>query len=537
VAERRSFGVVIGRCLTRTLAVLFAVGCLYGSAPASAQTLVPVGGTFTNPVYLTAPPGDGRRLMVVEQGGTVRVIRDGVTLSTPFLTMDSNFTSGGERGLLSIAFRPDYERSRLLYAYYTDADGDIRVDEFRRAADSRDHVEPGYRRPVIEVLHREAGNHNGGTARFGPDGFLYMATGDGGNGYDEPNRDAHDPTSLLGKLLRIAPTPGGGYAIPPGNPYVGTGDPGRDEIWSIGLRNPYRFSFDRLNGDLFIGDVGQNVVEEINHLPAVSTGAGRGANFGWDDCEGNLAAEPTTGTAPCGLTGDIRPELAQTHSNGFCSVIGGVVVRDPSVPELTGRYLYGDLCKPALRSYVPGMPATDREETALAVSSLVGIGEDACGRVYAVQFGGTVGRLVGSRAGTCDLRVPEAGPGSGGPGGGASAPPRSTTLRVTLGGPRHQRLGRRGLLVRVRCSQTCRIRALGALTLKRGRTPIRLRQVVRPLPPNRSVSVRLRVSSRSRSAVHRALIRHRRVSARIIVRARDVRGNLRVARRTVSLRL
>lgn len=478
--------------------------------------------------------------MVVEQGGTVRVVRDGVTLATPFLSVSGNFTTGGERGLLSIAFKPDYERSRLLYAYYTDAEGDIRVDELRRAADSRDRVEAGYRRQVIEVVHREAANHNGGTVAFGPGGHLYIGTGDGGNGYDQPNRDARNPASLLGKLLRIAPTPGGGYTIPAGNPYAGAGDPGRDEIWSIGLRNPFRFSFDRMNGDLFVGDVGQNTVEEVNHLPFVAGGAGRGANLGWDDCEGSLASEPVTGTTACGLVGDVRPALSLGQSDGFCSVIGGVVVRDPAVPQLAGRYLYGDLCKPRLRSYAPGAPATDRDEPALSVTRLVGIGEDACGRVHAVQLGGVVLRLEGGGASGCALRVPEPGPGTGGGAGGGDGgtytPPGRVTLRLRLGGPRRQRLTRRGLLVRARCNERCRLRALGALTLRRRGARIRLREVHRSLAPNRSAALRLKVSGGSLTAVGRALARGRRVSAIVTVRVRDTRGNLRTAQRTIRLR-
>ena len=511
----------------RLLLATLPLACLSTTGPAAAQTLTPVGGGFDDPVHVSAPPGDGLRVMVVEQGGTVRVIRDGATLPTPFLTVASDFTGGGERGLLSIAFSPDYERSRLLYAYYTDAEGDIRVDEFRRAADSRDRVEPAYRRRVIEVLHREAPNHNGGTVAFGPDGRLYLATGDGGNGYDMPNRDARDTASLLGKLLRITPTPGGGYTIPAGNPYAAPGNPGRDEVWAIGLRNPFRFSFDRANGDLFVGDVGQNTIEEVNHLPAAA-GRGQGANLGWDDCEGNLLAEPLTGTAPCPLAGDVRPAIALPQSADFCSVIGGVVVRDPSVPQLAGRYLYGDLCKPRLRSYVPGSPATDREEPSLGVASPAGIGEDACGRVYVAQLGGTVARLEGGSS-SCPLRVP--GSGAGADGGGTGA-----TLRVTLGGPRRQRLTRRGLLVRVRCSERCRIRAIGTLTLRRRGLRIRVRQVKRSLAANPPVAIRLKVSGPSRSAVARALRRGRRVSASITVRARDGRGRLRVARRTIRLR-
>lgn len=505
---------------------------LAAPAPARAQSLVPVGGTFASPVYVTAPPGDARRVMVVELGGTVRVVRDGVQLAEPFLTLTGDFTSGGERGLLSIAFRPDYESSRLLYAYYTDGDGDIRVDELRRAADSRDRVEPGYRRPVIEILHREAANHNGGTARFGPDGLLYLATGDGGNGYDQPVRDARDPGSLLGKLLRIAPTPGGGYTIPAGNPFAGAGNPGRDEVWSYGLRNPYRFSFDRLGGDLFIGDVGQGTVEEIDHVPAAA-GRGRGANFGWDDCEGDFAAEPLTVTSsPCPLTGDVRPaiKLMHTPSGGPCSVIGGVVVRDASVTALAGRYLYGDLCLGRLRSYVPGSPATDRQESALAVASPVGIGEDACGRLYVAELGGTV-RRVEQGASACVLpSLPAPGPGTD-----AAADREAPVLR--LGGPRRQRLTRRGLLVRARCSEPCRLRALGRLGLSRRGKRLRLREVRRRLAAGRTASLRMKASRSTRAAVRRALRRGRRVSALVTVRVRDGAGNLRVARRRVRLRL
>ncbi len=549
---------------SRIGSLLFAAGCVcllaLAPAPAAAQSpsLTPVGGTFSAPVYTTAPPGDGRRLMVVEQGGTVRVIRDGVTLTDPFLTVTADFTTGGERGLLGLAFSPDYEQSRLLYVYFTDAEGDIRVDELRRAEDSRDRVEPEYRRPVIEIPHREAGNHNGGTVAFGPDGRLYIGTGDGGNGYDQPVRDARDRTSLLGKLLRIAPTPGGGYTIPVDNPFAGPAEPGRDEVWSYGLRNPFRFSFDSLTGDLFIGDVGQNTIEEVNHAPFATGGAGRGANFGWDDCEGNLAAEPSTGTAPCELVGDQRPAISLPHASRYCSVIGGVVVRDASVAQLAGRYLYGDLCQARLRSYVSGAPETDREEPTLAVRQLAGIGEDACGRVHVVQLGGAVSRLDGGSPGDCALRVPEPGgggaPAGAGPPGGASVIGGATgsgrspiaapvTLRLRLGGPRRQRLTRRGLLVRARCSEPCRLRALGALNVRRGErqirlpVPARVRQVHRRLLAGRPAALRLKVSGASRAVVRRALARGRRVLAAVTVRVRDARGNLRRARRTIRLRL
>ena len=506
-------------------------------APSAAQSLAPVGGTFSSPVHVAAPPGDGRRLMVVEQGGTVKVVRDGVTLATPFLTLQTNFTAGGERGLLSIAFSPNYEASRLLYAFYTDAEGDIRIDQFRRAADSRDRVEEGYRRPVIEIPHREAPNHNGGTAVFGPDGHLYIGTGDGGNGYDTPNRDARDRASPLGKLLRIAPLPGGGYAIPAGNPFTAPADP---TVWSYGLRNPFRFSFDRATGDLFVGDVGQGTIEEVNHVPFATGGAGRGVNFGWDDCEGHLAAEPVTGTAPCPLTGDVRPALSLPQADGYCSVIGGLVVRDPSLTGLVGRYLYGDLCRNRLRSYAPGSPASDREEATLAVSQPAGFGEDACGRVHVVELPGKVSRVEG-RSSVCAVRVPE--PTDRGPALPARAPPPPPVVVVDrtapllqLGGPRRQRLTARGLLVRARCSEPCSLRAHGTLSLRRDGKRIRLRQALTRLSPGRSVPVRLKVSRASRAAVRRSLRLRRRVTARVTVRVRDASSNLRLARRSIRLR-
>lgn len=521
--------------------------------PAAAQApgpqtprLTRLAGSYTLPVHVASPPGDGRRLMVVQQGGAVRVLRDGVPLDEPFLTLSGDFTSGGERGLLSIAFRPDYEQSRLLYAYYTDAAGDIRVDELRRAPDSRDRVEPGYRRPVIEILHREAANHNGGQLQYGPDGHLYLGTGDGGNGYDEPIRDARDRGSLLGKILRIDPTPGGGYTLPLDNPYFGaesTGPQLRDEIWSYGLRNPFRFSFDRATGDLLIGDVGQSKVEEIDYSAAVpSVGAGRGANFGWDDCEGSFQAEPKpTGTTPCGLDGDVLPIIEQLRpGSGFCSITGGYVVRDPSLEGLVGRYLYGDLCYDAIRSATPTAPGDDRREESLPVSSLVSLGEDACARLHTVEYqSGRISRIEDATPGSCNVRVPEPSGGGGGPGYPGLRPAPLSPLRLTIGGPRRQRVLRRGsLLVRVGCDRPCALRVLARLSVSRRGRPLRLRQVIRQLPAEGTVTLRLRLPARrsARAALRRALASgRRRVRAMVLARGRAADGSVRVARRVVSL--
>ena len=519
------------------LPITLTATCAALAAPAAAQgpvALTPVGTDFSSPVHVTAPPGDGRRLMVVEQGGTVRVVRDGQKLTSPFLTLTDEFLGGGERGLLSIAFAPDYETSRLLYAYYTDTQGDIRVDELRRAAGSRDQVEPGYRRSVIEILHREASNHNGGQLQFGPDGYLYLGTGDGGNGYDQPVRDARDVSSLLGKLLRIDPVAGGGYTAPADNPYAGAAVAGRDEVWSYGLRNPFRFSFDRQNGDLLIGDVGQSKVEEIDHAPATAgTGAGRGLNFGWDECEGSLRAEPApTGSEPCALDGDTPPVLEQLRpDSGFCSITGGYVVRDPGLQALSGRYLYGDLCYSTLRSFPPGAPGDDRQEAALGVTRLVSFGEDACGRLYTVEIGGRVSRIEDSTPSGCAVRVPEP--------DGAPASPGGTTggalvVRVA-GASRQPALRRGGVLLRVSCRQACGFRAFGTLSLRHDGRPRKLGQAVERLTAGQSARVKLKISESGLRAVRRALARHRRVTASILVRTRGTDGRVRSSRLVTRL--
>src|SRR3954454_6354713 len=217
-------------------ALLLAAAATAGSAPASAAVGLQGVANFDQPLFVTAAPEDYHRLYVVEKSGTVRVVKDGVALATPFLQL-TDIASDDERGLLSIAFPPDFERSRLVYAYYNRANGNIRVDQFR--AGDPDHVDPGSQRAVIEIGHQAAGNHNGGTARFGPDGFLYLATGDGGSGQ---SGNAQNLASLLGKVLRIRPLVGGGYAIPPGNPFSGQAGR-RAEIWAYGLVAALPLSF------------------------------------------------------------------------------------------------------------------------------------------------------------------------------------------------------------------------------------------------------------------------------------------------------
>ena len=341
---------------------------------------------FDAPVYVTSPPGDRARQFVVEQGGRVMVVRDGRKLRTPFLDIRGQVTAGGEQGMLSIAFPPDYADSGLFYVYFTDNDQNQRIVEYKRA--SADRADPGSARLVLRMPDRES-NHNGGLLLFGPDGLMYVGTGDGGGGGDMHGArgNAQNLGSLLGKILRIDPRAGGGrpYQVPGSNPFVGRSG-ARGEVYSYGLRNPWRFSFDRRTGDLSIGDVGQNAYEEID---SVRRGAGRGANFGWRPFEGR--SRYTDGESAPGAIG---PVVVRSHSDGNCSITGGVVVRDRSL-SLRGRYLFGDFCRGRIESarLTPGR-ARDVRNTSLKVSSLSSFGEDAQGRVYVVSLEGPVYRIA-----------------------------------------------------------------------------------------------------------------------------------------------
>jgi glucose/arabinose dehydrogenase len=343
-------------------------------------------GSFEAPVYVTSPPGDSARQFVVEQGGRVMVVRDGRKLGTPFLDISGQVTAGGEQGLLSLAFAPDYAESGRFYVYFTDATGDQRIVEYRRR--SADRADAGSARLVLRMADSES-NHNGGLLLFGPDGLLYVGTGDGGGGGDQhgPRGNAQNLGSLLGKILRIDPRPAGGrpYTVPDSNPFTGRSG-ARGEVYAYGLRNPWRFSFDRRTGDLTIGDVGQNEYEEISF---VRRGRGRGANFGWRPYEGRARYAPGE-RAP----GHVPPVIVRSHSAGNCSITGGVVVRDPRLAGLRGRYVFGDYCRGRIASarLSPGR-ARGVRRTSLKVSSLSSFGEDAQGRVYAASLDGPVYRI------------------------------------------------------------------------------------------------------------------------------------------------
>ena len=345
-------------------------------------------GSFTSPLYVTAPRGDRRRIFVVEQSGRIRVVRGGRVLRQPFLDVSREIVSGGEQGLLGLAFAPDYAKSRRFYVNYTNRSGDTRIVEYRAA--SADRADPQSARVLIRQDQPEP-NHNGGQLAFGRDGMLYIGLGDGGGGNDNHGSrgNAQSLDTLLGKILRIDPsrrTGGRPYAIPDGNPFVGRG--GREEVWAYGLRNPWRFSFDRANGNLTIGDVGQDAVEEIDF---VSRSRGRGANFGWRPFEGTRRIRNGEG-AP----GHVPPVLQVFHRDGYCSITGGYVVRSPELPSLRGDYVFGDFCQGRIRAarLRAGGARNHRALRLPEVEGLSSFGEDAAGRIYVTSLNGAVFRLT-----------------------------------------------------------------------------------------------------------------------------------------------
>lgn len=365
--------------------ILAACGTTSDARSAGALRLVTVG-TFDQPLFVTGAPGDRKRLFVVQKAGTIIVVVNGHRRATPFLDVTHSVESAGsEQGLLSMAFAPDYQRSGRFYVDYTGANGDIHVVQFRRAGHDPNLARAGSARSVITIPHHAAANHNGGQLQFGPDGDLYIGVGDGGS-EDDPDNHGQNTDTLLAKILRIAPRPNGGYTIPSGNPFARQAGK-RPEIWAYGLRNPFRFSFDRATGDLIIGDVGQDKWEEIDFA---RRGTGAGANYGWSVFEGDHRFKP--GRAPHA----VFPVLEKSHAGDhFCAIIGGYVVRDRSVPSLYGRYLYGDDCNPAINAVrLSAGHAAGDHATGLTVHETTSFGQDTSGHVYVMSLAGPVYRIV-----------------------------------------------------------------------------------------------------------------------------------------------
>jgi hypothetical protein len=404
--------------LSAAVAVL-AMFCLCSTA--AAVTLEPVG-KFTQPISISSDPANAERLLVAERKGVIDEVVAGV--ATPVVDIASLVACcESERGLLSIAPAPDFGTTRRIYVAYTGtpaaggAEGDVHVDSFRPGPSAGSPV----REQILSVVHDINENHNGGQLQFGPDGHLYISLGDGGGGGD-PFHSGQDTETLLGKILRIDPDPGQSpaYSSPAGNPFASS--PGRDEIWAYGLRNPWRFSFDRATGNMVIADVGQNVREEIDFASSAAPGVvgGGGTNYGWSCREGTI---PYSGApAGCGPASDFtEPVFDYPHTDpggGLahgCSIIGGYVVRDPSLPGLYGRYVYSDFCSEEIRSLAlpgtPGDPASGDRSEGLTVGKPTSFGEDACGRLYVASDEGTVFRLVESAPRSCAPEAPAPPPG------------------------------------------------------------------------------------------------------------------------------
>lgn len=337
------------------------------------------------PLYLTAPPGDLSRLFIVEQTGAVRIVRDGVLLPTPFLNISDRLVAGGEQGLLGLAFDPDYATNGRFVVHYTDLAGDTRVSSFQVSTDP-DIADAGTEQ-TIYTADQPYSNHNGGQVLFGPDGYLYIGLGDGGSANDPEGR-GQDLTEPLGSILRLDIRTATPYSIPPDNPFVAQAG-ALPEIWNYGLRNPWRFSFDRATGDLYIADVGQNRVEEVD---VANSGSGGGANYGWSIMEGAFCLSGNE----CDQTNLVLPVYQYEHDQG-CSITGGYVYRGSAILSLQGVYFYGDYCQGWVRSWRNSGGAvvelTDWP-TLRPGGQLTSFGEDAAGELYVISANGNVFKVI-----------------------------------------------------------------------------------------------------------------------------------------------
>ena len=357
-----------------------------GSARIQARLIV---NGLSQPVDLQSAPGDTNRLFIVEKPGLIRVFQGGALLSRPFLDISSRVSNGTEQGLLGLTFHPQFATNRRFYVDYTDGNGDTRVVEFLADAglDSASATE----REILLVA-QPAANHNGGQLAFGPDGYLYVALGDGG-GAGGTYHNGQNLGSLLAKLLRLNVDMGSPYSVPPDNPFVGqTG--AKEETWDYGLRNPWRFSFDRLTGDIYIGDVGQDLYEEVDYEPHQAGGK----NYGWSIMEGFHCYNAST----CNKAGLTLPVAEYAHSDG-CSITGGYIYRGSEIPELNGVYFYGDYCTGIVRSFkidqgnavnAQDWTSTLRTQSGGRMEQLSSFGQDARGELYLVLLTGEVYQIV-----------------------------------------------------------------------------------------------------------------------------------------------
>jgi glucose/arabinose dehydrogenase len=380
-----------------SLALLAACSTASPGPPAGAGLTVKLLATgLSAPLYVTAPHGDSSRIFIVLQSGQIRVMRHDTLLATPFLDIASRIAYGGEQGLLSLAFHPNYAANGEFFVGFTDTAGTVQVTRYTVSGDPS-VADPASGLPIIAIPHPTYTNHNGGFVLFGPEGDLYIGVGDGGSEGD-PFHRGQDSTVLLGKMLRIDVDGGSPYAVPPTNPFVGR-PPARPEIWAYGLRNPWRFAFDAVTHDLYIADVGQDAVEEVDVQPAASRG---GENYGWSIMEGNACYTPPAGCNEMGLTLPVLTYLHGANESNGCAIIGGTVYRGARLPAVVGQYFYGDLCRGWIKSFklesgaVTGV--TDYSASLGLHPNLTSFGVDGRGELYFTTGDGDVGRLepVGS---------------------------------------------------------------------------------------------------------------------------------------------
>jgi glucose/arabinose dehydrogenase len=372
------------RLLCSSLAMFAVSGCNDSTAPDDGGNPLPPGLTLrmdpfissglSGPVFLTQPLNDGR-IFVVEQPGRIRVIRNGVLQTTPFLDISSRVLSGGERGLLSVAFHPQYATNRFFYVYFTtQTNGDVRIERFTTTANP-EVADPATSKLIITTPHSQASNHNGGLLAFGLDGMLYAGLGDGG-GAGDPFQTGQNQNALLGSLLRLD-TAGDPYTIPSTNPFFGQAGK-RGEIWAKGLRNPWRYTFDAPTGLLYIADVGQGAREEVDDVPATQAAV----NYGWSVMEGTVCYNAVT----CNQTGFTLPILDYGHTGGACSITGGYVYRGSAIPAIRGHYFYSDYCAGFLRSlrYENGV-AVDQKDWGITTPFVTSFGVDVAGELYVMS--------------------------------------------------------------------------------------------------------------------------------------------------------
>ncbi len=382
------------RGAVRVLAAVAITATVTSLAPSSATaapsiTVSKVAGGFSRPTQVTYANDGSNRLFVVEQRGTIRVVKNGKKQSGYFLDIRSKVGTGGERGLLGLAFDPAFKANRTFYVYYTGGGGDVIIARYK-TNERRTWASAKSERRVLRVEHSKASNHNGGGMAFGPDGYLYAGIGDGGGAGDPEGDSRNIRRNLLGKLIRIdVHGTGSGrydrYGIPPSNPYKGS-KPGLGEIWAKGLRNPWRISFDRATGALYVADVGQSRREEVNRQPK---GAKGGRDYGWNIMEGRTCYR----SSKCPLAGDTLPVMEYTHAGGNCAITGGYVYRGSAYPSLRGRYVFGDYCSGRIWT-IPSVGSNLAEQQAAHTSlTITSFGEDQAGELYLVSGDGGLYRL------------------------------------------------------------------------------------------------------------------------------------------------